>query len=307
MSELKTTSLSHKDNATGTPNITMYPDGTTSIGLTHTGGFKNQLINGDFRVWARGLSWGDGSGYRTDHWEGGGTGNGPVSKVTNTLGGSCPNAFSWGGSVSTTLTQPVELAEVGNMAPFVPSSTWTLSFLQSGTVSSVSLSFNDGSGNFNAGEKIVNDVTPTSLGGNRYSLTFTIPSDQTIASSRTNLGVRFNKNTLDTILLTAVQLEPGPVATPFEIIPIGTELALCQRYFEVGRTKTWVGGAAGGGITVSTQYKVTKRAIATLFYGTTTGFQFLPSTTESNYVEGFAAQKTGSGEIAFTWSADAEL
>ena len=31
MSELKTTSLSHKDNNTGTPNITMYPDGTTSL------------------------------------------------------------------------------------------------------------------------------------------------------------------------------------------------------------------------------------------------------------------------------------
>jgi hypothetical protein len=29
-----------------------------------------------------------------------------------------------------------------------------------------------------------------------------------------------------------VQIEPGPVATPFEQRPIGTELALCQRYYE---------------------------------------------------------------------------
>jgi hypothetical protein len=29
-----------------------------------------------------------------------------------------------------------------------------------------------------------------------------------------------------------VQIEPGPVATPFEQRPIGTELALCQRYFQ---------------------------------------------------------------------------
>ena len=28
-----------------------------------------------------------------------------------------------------------------------------------------------------------------------------------------------------------VQLEPGPVATPFEHRPVGTELTLCQRYF----------------------------------------------------------------------------
>ena len=32
--------------------------------------------------------------------------------------------------------------------------------------------------------------------------------------------------------LTGVQLELGPVATPFEHRPIGTELALCQRYYQ---------------------------------------------------------------------------
>jgi hypothetical protein len=38
-------------------------------------------------------------------------------------------------------------------------------------------------------------------------------------------------NTANDFFLTGVQLEPGPVATPFERRPIGTELALCQRYF----------------------------------------------------------------------------
>jgi len=32
--------------------------------------------------------------------------------------------------------------------------------------------------------------------------------------------------------ITNVQLEVGPVATPFEQRPIGMELALCQRYFQ---------------------------------------------------------------------------
>ena len=35
-----------------------------------------------------------------------------------------------------------------------------------------------------------------------------------------------------TFEIAQVQIEPGPVATPFERRPIGTELALCQRYFE---------------------------------------------------------------------------
>jgi hypothetical protein len=34
-----------------------------------------------------------------------------------------------------------------------------------------------------------------------------------------------------------VQIEPGPVATPFEQRPIGTELALCQRYFQAGSSQ----------------------------------------------------------------------
>ena len=47
-------------------------------------------------------------------------------------------------------------------------------------------------------------------------------------------------NCLDTVgnifALTGVQLEVGEVATPFEHRPYGTELALCQRYYQVAYT-----------------------------------------------------------------------
>ena len=51
MSELKTTSLSHKDNNTGTPNITMYPDGTTSLS-----GVGGKVVGYQQGVWVPSLT-----------------------------------------------------------------------------------------------------------------------------------------------------------------------------------------------------------------------------------------------------------
>jgi hypothetical protein len=43
-------------------------------------------------------------------------------------------------------------------------------------------------------------------------------------------------NTANDFFITGVQLEPGPVATPFERRPRGTELQLCERYYQLNRT-----------------------------------------------------------------------
>ena len=72
-------------------------------------------------------------------------------------------------------------------------------------------------------------------------------------------------NCLDTVgnifAITGVQLEVGPVATPFEHRPYGMELALCQRYYEVTRVSAGQYNAgAGNTCAVSVPFKVTKRA-----------------------------------------------
>ena len=77
------------------------------------------------------------------------------------------------------------------------------------------------------------------------------------ATGATNLMATLNA----TWYVTGVQLETGSVATPFERRPYGTELMLCQRYFEKG---SFVSATAinTGGIYPSFLFKVTKRVAA---------------------------------------------
>jgi hypothetical protein len=74
-----------------------------------------------------------------------------------------------------------------------------------------------------------------------------------------------------TFYITGVQLEKGSTATSFDYRSIGTELVLCQRYFETigsdGSGGLLVSGAATGAsqqVNTSFLYKVTKRAVPTV-------------------------------------------
>ena len=73
-----------------------------------------------------------------------------------------------------------------------------------------------------------------------------------------------------TFYLTGLQLEVGSTATSFEYRPYGTELMLCQRYYEA------IGGSFGGNAYSTTYFmgaagfRVSKRAAPTLAFITTT-------------------------------------
>jgi hypothetical protein len=76
-----------------------------------------------------------------------------------------------------------------------------------------------------------------------------------------------------TFYITGVQLEKGSTATSFDYSSHGTELALCQRYYEIG------GNGAVGAFNSTTQawvswtYKITKRATATTGFVTNASIQ----------------------------------
>jgi hypothetical protein len=64
----------------------------------------------------------------------------------------------------------------------------------------------------------------------RYSFTGTVPSNATELGFQISFTPTGTAGADDSIKITGVQLEAGSTATDFERRPIGTELALCQRY-----------------------------------------------------------------------------
>ena len=123
----------------------------------------------------------------------------------------------------------------------------------------------------------------------------------------TNVTVKFSSGTF-----TQVQLEPGAVATPFEQRPIGTELALCQRYFESG--EGWLGGYAqntSSGVFYSMVFKVTKRVVPTLAYGvsSTVNASVYDIRNASVNTANWYAEGAATGQLVWigTWTASAEL
>jgi hypothetical protein len=85
--------------------------------------------------------------------------------------------------------------------------------------------------------------------------------------SASRRGVTGGVSVIDTLnatwQITGVQLEVGTKATPFEHRPYGTELALCQRYYEVCYSGIRA-EPTGSYLGVYTPYKVEKRTLPTL-------------------------------------------
>jgi hypothetical protein len=109
-----------------------------------------------------------------------------------------------------------------------------------------------------------------------------------------------------TFYLTGVQLEAGDTATPFEHRSYGQELALCQRYYEVGQDGIFA-QTSGAFLYCVARFSTTKRVAPTMVSTGTFISGAAAGTTFSNIVvDGF-----GLGNIdvcaAAIWTASAEL
>ena len=114
--------------------------------------------------------------------------------------------------------------------------------------------------------------------------------------------------------VTGVQLEKGSQATAFDYRDYGTELALCQRYFEVGGNNAPTQVENGGtNVWISIQYKVNKRATPTFgltsasnlalrYYGTA-GYYVTGAAYVTGYISTTSAMVRYSGFSGLTTSA----
>jgi hypothetical protein len=123
-----------------------------------------------------------------------------------------------------------------------------------------------------------------------------------------------------TFYITGVQLEVGSSATGYEYRQYGTELSLCQRYYQV-YTSTGGGlglfyrgtASAGGSISIPILYPVVMRATATITIGsgwTNSNTAGLTTSGGNSAIPGITFASTSGGDAytyGGTWNASAEL
>jgi hypothetical protein len=204
-------------------------------------GFRNAIINGDMRIDQRNagssqtFTAGSALAYCVDRFYGYCTGaNVTGQRVAGSDGNEFVYRFTGGASVTgigvgTRLeaTNTMDLAgrnatlSVQMANSLLTSVTWTVFRANStdafGTLASPTRT------QIATGTFTVNSTLST------YNAVIAIPS---AATTGLEIVLTVGAQTSGTWTIDNVQLEAGSVATPFESRPIGTELALCQRYFQ---------------------------------------------------------------------------
>jgi len=281
----------HFTSSTGTLSADVIDGSITNAKLAFDGGsfsLRNKLINGDFDIWQRGTSTGTwiapvAKYYLADRWSAlssGTGGNGSMSRQSFTVGQTdVPNnpTFFLRWQITSAPTGQIvgqnwieqRIEDVRTLA----GEEVTVSFWAKGTGTFPGFYLTQTFGSGGSPQVIYTLATNIILNSTwtKYTYTTTLQSigGKNLIAEQHYMGftIQAPLNSTFTLDLAQVQLEEGSVATPFETRPIGTELALCQRYYEKGYVNGWelaIFSDYNQRYTMSYVYKTSKRSLPTL-------------------------------------------
>lgn len=212
--------------------------GVDGSGMLNNWTFRNRIINGDMRVAQRGSGISSGvstNTYTLDRWIVYATGAAvTVSQYSGATFQTAGTAIQIAGAASNTLVNVVQRIEAQNVRDLL-GQTITVSFWcyqSTGSTKSISVALQyptatDNWTGLTAGASATFSVPTSSWTYCTVQLAVTTNAQYGIAILLGGIAVVATQG----MYFGNVQLEVGSVATPFEQRPIGTELALCQRYY----------------------------------------------------------------------------
>jgi hypothetical protein len=275
---------------TSSPSALLHVNGDAQVNSLNGGplaGFRNAIINGNFDIWQRGTSF-TASEYGADRWVHARTGTThTVTRQAFTLGQTavpgepeyfCRTVVS---SVAGAANYDILAQRIEDVRTFAGQQI-TISFWAKADATkniAINMVQNFGTGGSPSANVGISG-TKVSIGTTfqKVTVTATLPSisGKTLGTDNNHFlylniwfdaGSIFNGDTdslgqqSGTFDIAQVQIEPGPVATPFEQRPIGTELSLCQRYYLEAAAHAQ--GPVPGAMTTPIYFPVSMRATPT--------------------------------------------
>lgn len=311
-----------------------------AVGISKT--FRNKIINGNFDFWQRGLTQSTNGYGSDDRWLNSNIGTTKVHSLVNFTPGQTavpdnPVAFSRtmvtsvaGAANLCYKTQKIE--GVNTLA----GKTITLSFWAKADASrNIAIEFSQNFGTGGSPSATVLGIEPAlvplTTTWQKQRVTVAIPSifGKTIGTDYNDFlqlilwfdaGSNYNSRTASLgqqsgyFDIAHVQFEEGSDDTPFENRPVGIELSLCQRYYQIAYTQFNANVTTGIGYRALTNLPVNMRAVPTLGVTDLGGAQCFPSTagtpavlSSSTFYEFRTANLTGAGFFRSSVTIDAEL
>lgn len=293
----------------------------TSLNNSQFAGFRNKIINGAMVIDQRNagaaqtFTAGAALAYCVDRFYGYCTG---ANVTGQRVAGTAPNQFNYQftGAASVTkigFSQRIEAANSQDLAGTTATLSVDLanSLLTTVTWTAWRANTNDAFGTLASPTRTQIGTGTFTVTGTlaRYSAQISVPA---AATTGIEIELSVGAQTSGTWAIGRLKLEPGAFATAYDYTPIGVELALCQRYYEIGNAGAVSYAASASAIQRGeVTFRATKRATPTLNISYVAGTASAPSVTDTyvnlnGFLYGFTSTAAGQSLISF-WTAASEL